>query len=208
VVDPMEDCEPAPVDSDCRTDCRYPRCGDAVVDLGEACDEGEANSDEAPDACRKDCRLARCGDGVRDEGEGCDDGNRAAGDGCTPDCEGEPLPPTGGQEAPQHPVDAAAPKPEPAPTDAGTWLDAGVVQPTDTAAPSTPTPDAGSSTPRPAPEAGRGGDSSANPEGALARESGCACRLGTSSAAGWHWLLYCLAACMAWARRERAHATK
>jgi len=49
-------------------------CGDGIVDLGEECDHGAANSDMDPDACRPDCTLPRCGDGVVDGLEDCDDG--------------------------------------------------------------------------------------------------------------------------------------
>jgi len=54
--------------------CLLPICGDAVLDQGEECDEGELNSDEAANACRTDCDLPWCGDGVTDNGEECDDG--------------------------------------------------------------------------------------------------------------------------------------
>lgn len=50
------------------------RCGNGVVDPGEACDLGPRNDDHVPDGCRTDCRLAHCGDGVLDNGEQCDDG--------------------------------------------------------------------------------------------------------------------------------------
>lgn len=63
-----------------------PGCGDGVVAEGEACDDGDANSDSDPDACRADCTLPGCGDGVVDTGEGCDDGGPWGGDGCTPSC--------------------------------------------------------------------------------------------------------------------------
>jgi len=63
-----------------------PRCGDGVVDDGEACDDGVDNSDTEPDACRLDCTLPRCGDGVVDEGEACDDGNDVNNDECTNQC--------------------------------------------------------------------------------------------------------------------------
>jgi cysteine-rich repeat protein len=66
-----------------------PGCGDGVVDDGEACDDGPANSDTAADACRSDCSLARCGDGTVDAQETCDDGNASGGDGCTPWCADE-----------------------------------------------------------------------------------------------------------------------
>jgi MYXO-CTERM domain-containing protein len=49
-------------------------CGNRLLDLGEECDDGEANSDSAPSACRKRCVRAACGDGVVDNGEGCDQG--------------------------------------------------------------------------------------------------------------------------------------
>ncbi len=72
--------------SDTDTDVALTGCGDGAVDETEACDNGEANSDEAADACRTDCRLAWCGDGVADAGEDCDDGNAFGGDGCDPSC--------------------------------------------------------------------------------------------------------------------------
>ncbi len=59
------------------------RCGNGVVDEGEECDLGAANSDEQPDACRTDCRRAHCGDGVIDSEETCDDANSIELDGCT-----------------------------------------------------------------------------------------------------------------------------
>src|SRR5690606_41298393 len=62
-------------------------CGDGVVDPSEECDNGPANSDIRPNAGRKSCQLPRCGDGVIDAGEGCDDGNAIDGDGCTSRCE-------------------------------------------------------------------------------------------------------------------------
>jgi hypothetical protein len=47
-------------------------CGDGIVDPGEQCDDGAANSDTEPNACRTDCVLASCGDGVVGIGEECD----------------------------------------------------------------------------------------------------------------------------------------
>lgn len=62
-------------------------CGDGVLDRGESCDDGAANSDTTSDACRTDCRPARCGDGVVDQGESCDDGRNDGRYGtCTPGC--------------------------------------------------------------------------------------------------------------------------
>lgn len=60
------------------------RCGDGVVDPGEACDGGG----EALD-CNEDCTPVRCGDGVINTmaGEDCDDGNVIDGDGCEYTCE-------------------------------------------------------------------------------------------------------------------------
>jgi len=68
--------------------CQASICGDGVVDaaLHEACDEGTANSDTAPDACRTNCTSPRCGDGTLDTGEACDDGNTVSRDGCRADC--------------------------------------------------------------------------------------------------------------------------
>lgn len=53
-----------------------PLCGDGILDVGEACDNGPGNTDLEPDSCRTDCRLTYCGDGVIDRGEQCDDGSR------------------------------------------------------------------------------------------------------------------------------------
>lgn len=50
-----------------------PGCGNGVLDLGETCDDGTANSDVLPDACRMDCSAPSCGDGVKDSFEQCDD---------------------------------------------------------------------------------------------------------------------------------------
>lgn len=51
-------------------------CPNGRLEDGEQCDDGERNSDIAPDACRSDCRLAYCGDGVVDTGEECDNGSQ------------------------------------------------------------------------------------------------------------------------------------
>jgi cysteine-rich repeat protein len=67
-------------------DLFMPGCGNGVVEDGEECDQGTANSNTARDACRTDCTKAHCGDRVVDTGEACDDGNAWGGDGCTPIC--------------------------------------------------------------------------------------------------------------------------
>ncbi len=63
-------------------------CGNGVVDDGEECDDGAANSAAPNASCRPDCHLRRCGDGIVDGlyGELCDDGNTENGDGCSADC--------------------------------------------------------------------------------------------------------------------------
>ncbi len=64
-------------------------CGDAIIQPGEACDDGAANGDEQP--CRNDCVLGVCGDGVLCSGcvapETCDDGNQIADDACDLECQ-------------------------------------------------------------------------------------------------------------------------
>jgi cysteine-rich repeat protein len=82
----------------CRSDCTLPRCGDGVVDAGEACDDGNSSNN---DTCLNNCLVARCGDGnvcnsnnlkdpadpsdcdnAPDGREQCDDGNTNPLDGC------------------------------------------------------------------------------------------------------------------------------
>ncbi|MEE9294475.1 MAG: DUF4215 domain-containing protein, partial [Phycisphaerae bacterium] len=62
-------------------------CGDAVLDAGEQCDDGNtANGD----GCDENCLLeAVCGDGVVEGAEECDDGNTTPGDGCDANCQTE-----------------------------------------------------------------------------------------------------------------------
>ncbi len=74
----------AAVDLAVSPDLAGPRCGNGVLEAGEACDDG--NRDDH-DACLNDCSRARCGDGVIWTGvEFCDDGNNADGDGCKGRC--------------------------------------------------------------------------------------------------------------------------
>ncbi len=60
-------------------------CGDGVVDMGEECDFGPANSDSG--TCTTGCLVAECGDGLLLEGlEECDDGNAVNTDDCINAC--------------------------------------------------------------------------------------------------------------------------
>jgi cysteine-rich repeat protein len=84
--DPVSEYEPdAAVDATVTPP--VPICGNGVIEAGEECDNGAANSDAVADACRRDCTKARCGDRVIDTGEQCDDGNTTAGDGCSATCQ-------------------------------------------------------------------------------------------------------------------------
>lgn len=61
-------------------------CGNALVEAGEECDQGSANSDSLSNACRTDCRLPWCGDGVKDDGETCDEGAANGSNRCSTTC--------------------------------------------------------------------------------------------------------------------------
>jgi cysteine-rich repeat protein len=64
--------------------CRGAACGNAALDPGEACDDGNLVSG---DGCNANCSSTEaCGDGVLDAGESCDDGNTLAGDCCSAAC--------------------------------------------------------------------------------------------------------------------------
>jgi cysteine-rich repeat protein len=68
----------------CGADCLLgPRCGDAILNGPETCDDGNRNDG---DGCSSSCDLSVCGDGVRAASEACDDGNAMAGDGCDAVC--------------------------------------------------------------------------------------------------------------------------
>ncbi|MCA9688357.1 MAG: DUF4215 domain-containing protein [Myxococcales bacterium] len=60
-----------------------PVCGDAHVDPGEECDDGNDIND---DGCTNACAQPECGDGITQQGEACDDGNDVPTDGCTNAC--------------------------------------------------------------------------------------------------------------------------
>ncbi len=58
-LDAGEECDQGPDNSDvvadrCRTDCRNPRCGDAIADRNEQCDDGNGVSG---DGCDRQCRI-------------------------------------------------------------------------------------------------------------------------------------------------------
>jgi cysteine-rich repeat protein len=61
-----------------------PHCGDAYLDEGEECDDGNAIDG---DECLPNCREPVCGDGVVHAGvEECDDGNASNDDACLFGC--------------------------------------------------------------------------------------------------------------------------
>ncbi|HJQ85522.1 MAG TPA: DUF4215 domain-containing protein [Candidatus Binatia bacterium] len=62
------------------------RCGNGVVDPGEACDDGDRQNG---DGCDVNCTPTGCGNGIRTGDEECDDGNATSGDGCSSECERE-----------------------------------------------------------------------------------------------------------------------
>lgn len=75
----------------CTTDvCRKRSCGNAQMEAGEECDDGNQSN---TDSCRNDCKAAVCGDKFVHTGvELCDDGNAVNTDTCTMACK----PPTCG----------------------------------------------------------------------------------------------------------------
>ncbi len=74
-----------------------PPCGDGILGMGEACDDGNMVSG---DGCSASCEVEDgyacmgepsmceplCGNGTLDAGEACDDGNMVSGDGCSAVC--------------------------------------------------------------------------------------------------------------------------
>ena len=68
----------------CRTNCKSAYCGDGVLDVGETCDDGNADS---TDNCTALCALPRCGDGFvqQSNNETCEPPNTAT---CASNCQG------------------------------------------------------------------------------------------------------------------------
>ena len=106
VVDEGEECDRGAENANtpnatCRSDCSFPRCGDATTDdvFLETCDDGNRTNE---DGCDRDCHTedasedgathgaaiasSGCGDGVLAPPEQCDDGNDVMGDGCSTAC--------------------------------------------------------------------------------------------------------------------------
>ena len=101
-------------------------CGNAILEPGEACDDGNSNNDREPGSCRRDCRVARCGDGVVDPLETCDRGGAREWGNCPMNCgrevsihpfiESQPLdagfdedPPDGDASVPLAPTNSVIP---------------------------------------------------------------------------------------------------
>jgi cysteine-rich repeat protein len=61
-------------------------CGNATVETGEQCDDGNKLSGDGCSASCQNETPESCGDGTVDAGEECDDGNTTAGDGCSATC--------------------------------------------------------------------------------------------------------------------------
>ncbi len=59
------------------------QCGNALVDGGEQCDDGNTVN---IDTCTNDCRISVCGDSIVQIWEQCDDGNRVDTDACSNTC--------------------------------------------------------------------------------------------------------------------------
>lgn len=68
-------------------------CGNNVLEVGEACDDG---NQENGDGCDQGCvptPAPICGNGVVEAGEACDDANQTGDDGCEANCTVTPPPP-------------------------------------------------------------------------------------------------------------------
>jgi fibro-slime domain-containing protein len=71
----------------CTATCTL-KCGDGVLEAGEACDNGAANNTGGYGKCNANCTLGGfCGDGIKNGTEQCDDGKNDGSYGtCTPSC--------------------------------------------------------------------------------------------------------------------------
>jgi fibro-slime domain-containing protein len=81
--------------------CIQIKCGDGIIESGEACDDGNnVSGDGCSSTCQIEkgwhcstpgtsCTAAQCGDGVVAGAEQCDDGNSVSGDGCSSTCQVE-----------------------------------------------------------------------------------------------------------------------
>ena len=63
-------------------------CGNATLDPGEQCDDGNVVDG---DGCDANCTATGCGNGIVTAGEECDDGNLDDGDGCSSSCQVQPT---------------------------------------------------------------------------------------------------------------------
>lgn len=64
-----------------------PECGNAILESGEECDDGNFVTDDGCDTeCKREPIPVACGNGVVEEGEACDDGNSNNYDHCKNNC--------------------------------------------------------------------------------------------------------------------------
>jgi cysteine-rich repeat protein len=61
-------------------------CGNGILELGEACDDGNEVDGDGCEATCVETPPAVCGNGTVEGDELCDDGNQTDGDGCQADC--------------------------------------------------------------------------------------------------------------------------
>lgn len=99
VEKPLEECDDGNdkngdgCDQFCKREESEGRCGNGIVEKGEACDDGNRiELDGCDTLCRKSVIAGGvnpelCGNGALDPGEQCDDGNRINGDLCSKDCQ-------------------------------------------------------------------------------------------------------------------------
>lgn len=67
-------------------------CGNNVLEVGEACDDGNQVDGDGCEASCTPTAPASCGNGRVEAGEACDDANTVAGDGCESNCTMSPPP--------------------------------------------------------------------------------------------------------------------